>query len=85
MMQKTTTFTTIFRVKKCYFHYYFACKKMPLSLPYAKKIVMYSIFLQSTVCTYLNLKVVDVFSFHSQIFHWFIASPSCRYFQGHSP
>jgi hypothetical protein len=25
------------------------------------------------VCTYLNLKVVDVFSFHLQIFHWFIA------------
>jgi hypothetical protein len=27
----------------------------------------------------------DVFSFHLQIFHWFIASPSPRYFQGHSP
>jgi hypothetical protein len=27
MMQKSTTFTTIFRVKKCYFHYDFACKK----------------------------------------------------------
>jgi hypothetical protein len=34
---------------------------------------------------YLNLKVVDVFSFHLQIFHWFIAPPSRRYFQGHSP
>jgi hypothetical protein len=37
MMQKSTTFTTIFRVKKCYFHYDFACKKVPLSLRYAKK------------------------------------------------
>jgi hypothetical protein len=32
----------------------------------------------------LNLKVVDVFSFHLQIFHWFIAPPSRRYFEGHS-
>jgi hypothetical protein len=30
-------------------------------------------------------KVVDVFSFHLQIFQWFIALPSRRYFQGHSP
>jgi hypothetical protein len=30
-------------------------------------------------------KVVDVFSFHLQIFHWFVAPPSRRYFQGHSP
>jgi hypothetical protein len=37
MTQKSTTFTTIFRVKKCYFHYDFACKKVPLSLRYAKK------------------------------------------------
>jgi hypothetical protein len=37
MMQKSTTFTTIFRVKKCYFHYDFACKKVPLSFRYAKK------------------------------------------------
>jgi hypothetical protein len=36
MMQKSTTFTTIFRVKKCHFHYDFACKKVPLSLRYAK-------------------------------------------------
>jgi hypothetical protein len=35
-MQKSTTFTTIFRVNKCYFHYDFACKKVPLSLRYAK-------------------------------------------------
>jgi hypothetical protein len=37
-MQKRTTFTTIFGEKKCYFHYDFACKKVPLSLRYAKKI-----------------------------------------------
>jgi hypothetical protein len=34
MMQKSTTFTTIFLVKKCYFRYDFACKKVPLSLQY---------------------------------------------------
>jgi hypothetical protein len=39
----------------------------------------------SSLCTYLNLNAVDVFSFHLQIFHWFIAPPSRRYFQGHSP
>jgi hypothetical protein len=38
MMQKSTIFTTIFRVKKCYFHYDFACKKVPLSLRYARKL-----------------------------------------------
>jgi hypothetical protein len=38
MMQKSTIFTAIFRVKKCYFHYDFACKKVPLSLRYAKNI-----------------------------------------------
>jgi hypothetical protein len=36
MMQKSTTFTTIFRVKKCYFHFDFACKKVSLSLRDAK-------------------------------------------------
>jgi hypothetical protein len=36
LMQKRTAFTTIFRVKKCGFHYDFACKKVPLSLRYAK-------------------------------------------------
>jgi hypothetical protein len=36
MIQKSTTFTKIFRVKKCYFHYDFACKKVQLSLRYAK-------------------------------------------------
>jgi hypothetical protein len=36
MMQKSTTFTTIFRIKKYYFHYDFACKKVLLSLRYAK-------------------------------------------------
>jgi hypothetical protein len=35
-MQKSTTFTTIFRVKKRYFLYDFACKKVLLSLRYAK-------------------------------------------------
>jgi hypothetical protein len=40
MMRKSTTFTTIFRVKKCYFHYDFACKKVPLSLRFAKKICL---------------------------------------------
>jgi hypothetical protein len=36
MMQKSGTFTTIFHVKKCYFHYDFACKKSA-TLRYAKK------------------------------------------------
>jgi hypothetical protein len=36
MMQKSSTFTTTFRLKKCYFHYDYACKKVPLSLRYAK-------------------------------------------------
>jgi hypothetical protein len=31
------------------------------------------------------VSVVDVFSFHLQIFHWCIAPPSRGYFQGHSP
>jgi hypothetical protein len=31
------------------------------------------------------LKEVDVLSFHLQIFHWFIAPPSRRHLQGHSP
>jgi hypothetical protein len=39
MMQKSTTFITTFRVKKCYFHYDFAYKKVPLSLRYAKNYV----------------------------------------------
>jgi hypothetical protein len=39
MMQKSTTFTTIFRVKKCYFHYDFGCKKVPLSLRYTKNVL----------------------------------------------
>jgi hypothetical protein len=44
MMQKCTTVTTIFRVKKCYFHYVFSCKRGPLSLRYAKKNVLIIIF-----------------------------------------
>jgi hypothetical protein len=44
MMQKSTTFTTIFRVKKGYFRYDFACKKVSLSLRYAKKKSKYPCF-----------------------------------------
>jgi hypothetical protein len=43
-MQKSTTFTTNFRVKKCYFYYDFACKKVPLSLRYAKKNIQFPHF-----------------------------------------
>jgi hypothetical protein len=39
----------------------------------------------SSIRVYLNLKVVNVVSFHLQIFHWFIAPPLRRYFQGHIP
>jgi hypothetical protein len=46
MMQKSTIFTTIFRVKKCYFHYDFAC--VPLSLQYAKKCFSLVIYLTSS-------------------------------------
>jgi hypothetical protein len=38
-----------------------------------------------SIYMYLNLKVIDVFSFHLLIFHWFVAPSSRRYFQGHSP
>jgi hypothetical protein len=38
MMQKSTTFTTIFRVKKYYFHYDFTCKKVPLSFDLQKNV-----------------------------------------------
>jgi hypothetical protein len=44
--QKITTFTTIFRVKECYFHYDFACKEVPLSLRYAKN--------KNKLCTFLD-------------------------------
>jgi hypothetical protein len=37
MMQKSTTFTTIFPVKMYYFYYDFASKQVPLSLRHAKK------------------------------------------------
>jgi hypothetical protein len=46
---------------------------------------------ENIVILYVNVfrpfafKVVDVFSFHLQIFHWFIGLLSRRYFQGHSP
>jgi hypothetical protein len=56
MMQKNTTFTTIFRVKKYYFHYDFACKKVPLPLRYAKKIVTLSYNELGSFLFYLNLK-----------------------------
>jgi hypothetical protein len=40
-MQKSTTFTTIFGVNKCDFHYDFSCKKVSLSFRYAKnKIIL---------------------------------------------
>jgi hypothetical protein len=42
MLQKH--FTTIFRLKKCYFHYDFACKKVPFSLRYAKEVHFWFIF-----------------------------------------
>jgi hypothetical protein len=41
--------------------------------------------LVSSLSRLFACKVVDVFSFHLHIFHWFIAPPSRRYFQGHSP
>jgi hypothetical protein len=44
MIKKSTTFTTIFRVKKCYFRYEFACKKVPLSLRYAKNTIFFFLF-----------------------------------------
>jgi hypothetical protein len=45
MMQKSITFTTIFRVKRCYVLYDFSCKKVPISLRYAKKVLYYLLFL----------------------------------------
>jgi hypothetical protein len=57
-MQKSTTFTTIFCVKKCYFHYDFACKKVPLPLRYAKNYVVVRVtffFSQSLVKTPNNI------------------------------
>jgi hypothetical protein len=36
-------------------------------------VIRYVSFSLSSICIYLNLKVVDVFSFHLQIFHWCIA------------
>jgi hypothetical protein len=58
MMQKSTTFTTIFRVKKCYFHYDFACKKVPLSLRYAKREIV--VFLATIRAEKTNQKHVSV-------------------------
>jgi hypothetical protein len=51
-----------------------------------ENIVIRYVSFVSLSCVYLNLKVVGVISFHlHQIFHWFIAPPSRRYFQGRSP
>jgi hypothetical protein len=63
-MQKSTTFTTIFRVKKCYFHYVFACKKVPLSLRYAKNKIMNHLFVNTQVqmlvrLSRLMMKIVE--------------------------
>jgi hypothetical protein len=55
MMQKSTTFTTIFRIKKCYSHYDFACKKVPLSLRYAKNRIF-----PKTICCFTLLLEVDL-------------------------
>jgi hypothetical protein len=44
MKQKSTTFTTNFYVKKCYFHYDFVCKKVLLSLRYAKNSSLFNEF-----------------------------------------
>jgi hypothetical protein len=52
MMQKSTTFTAIFRVKKYYFHYDFACKKVPLSLRYAKNNFFTCLYFSNDVHTY---------------------------------
>jgi hypothetical protein len=61
MMQKITTFTTIFRVKKCYFHYDFACKKVSLSLRY-----YYSLFI--IIILYPRLKFVAFIACENKIF-----------------
>jgi hypothetical protein len=61
MMQKSTTFTTIFRVKKCYFHYDFACKKVSLSLRY-----YYSLFI--IIILYPRLKFVAFIACENKIF-----------------
>jgi hypothetical protein len=55
MMQKSTTLTTIFHVKKCYFHYDFACKQVPLSLGYAKKTIII------VLCSFAIFDPVEIF------------------------
>jgi hypothetical protein len=50
-----------------------------------RKISSFATLISSLSLVYLNWKVVDVFSFHLQIFHWFIAPPARKYFQGHNP
>jgi hypothetical protein len=58
MMQKSTTFTRILRVKKCYFQYDFACKKVPLSLRYAR-IVIYTISGIKAILQDSSVKIAD--------------------------
>jgi hypothetical protein len=58
MMQKITTFTTIFCVKKCYFHYDFACKEEPLSLRYAK----------NTIFKFYLVQNIDVLPISTQLY-----------------
>jgi hypothetical protein len=55
-MQKSTTFTTIFRVKKHYFLYDFACKKVLLSLRYAK-IAIYATSCKMSVFFVLDMTI----------------------------
>jgi hypothetical protein len=64
MMQKSTTFTTIFRVKKCYFHYDFACKKVTFITIFKKYYIELNItfsllFLNHQVRTRLNPNCFD--------------------------
>jgi hypothetical protein len=69
MMQKSTTFATIFRVQKCYFHYDFACKKVPFSLRYA---INNYLFLAetSTISIIISSSFVIFFSFVAGLPQW---------------
>jgi hypothetical protein len=52
-------------------------------------IIRYVTFVSKEYIVFLHVlpiaNAVNVFSFHLQIFHWFIDPPSRRYFQGHNP
>jgi hypothetical protein len=63
MMQKSTTFTTIFPVKKCYFHDDFACKKVSLSLRYYYYYLLFNI-----IILYPRLKFVVFIACGNKIF-----------------